>query len=172
MNKWFDEVFLPSLFEYAGINHRAIISHGQYEICTRNMRKVSNTKYDTFNYEWHGRNVHVVWFYNNSGTIEFGFTEFEQSEIARKGQNERDNRDTEHIEFCKSNHARLERHIKHCKAEIEALKEEIAYIIEDIEEMEDNGDINGANKEKEYLSKCNAELDEKEAFLRNLQHNI
>ncbi len=89
MKNWFDDVFLPSLFDYAGTSEK-IISEKQLMVFERQdgVKIEQFTRQNSINggfyvfggclhYEWRGRIVNVYPLKNGKAKIHFGFTEGE-----------------------------------------------------------------------------------------------
>lgn len=84
--KWFEEVFLPSLFDKAGINHAMWLSRKQTAICTENMTAEScmdelGYRHTSYKTTYNGREVSMQYSKKNGcGQITFGATEEEVKE--------------------------------------------------------------------------------------------
>lgn len=94
MNKWFEETFLPSLFERAGTCKPMWLSQKQTAVCTRNMEvhtcdvqysPVDYYRHDDYHCTWRGRQV---WLYysskNGCGRIEFFLNDEDRAENAAR----------------------------------------------------------------------------------------
>ena len=134
-SKWFNETFLPSIFEKIGAGKHKWLTARQTMICTDNMQKTT-VRYDSdgygtmcshYNYscKWNGRDVNLSYSKKNGcGSIEFGYTaeEIEERRIAREAEKEMDKART--IERIKSNPERLAKRISTIKTKIEYLKDD------------------------------------------------
>lgn len=106
MGKWFDETFLPSLFEYAGIDVSKRISERQAD-CFIRQKGVTDMQHTnigyygasyvvctTYSYVWNGRKV-VVMDSMRGYTIRFGMTEEERKRYQENRIIEQDKKDIE-----------------------------------------------------------------------------
>lgn len=84
--KWFEKVFLPSLFDKAGINHAMWLSQKQTAICKENMTAESRMdalghRHIFYKTTYNGREVSMQYSKKNGcGQITFGATEEEVKE--------------------------------------------------------------------------------------------
>lgn len=132
-SKWFNETFLPSIFEKVGAGKQKWLTARQTMICTDNMQK-STVRYDSDGYgtmhnhdnyscNWNGRNVHLFYSKKNGcGCIEFGYNaeEIEAMRIANDSEKEKEK--ARRIERIKSNPERLAKRISTLTGKIESLK--------------------------------------------------
>lgn len=132
-SKWFNETFLPSIFEKIGAGKRKWLTARQTMICTDNMQK-STVRYDSdgygtmynhdnYSYNWNGREVHLSYSKKNGcGCIEFGYNaeEIEAMRIANESEKEKEK--VHRIELIKSKPERLAKRISKLTSEIESLK--------------------------------------------------
>lgn len=95
-SNWFDTIFLPSLFEYAGPGVSKRITEKQ-AVCFCKQKGIKERQHANlsyygvsyvvcteYTYKWNGRNVSVT-FYRNGPMVHFGETK-EESEIRAKKQ--------------------------------------------------------------------------------------
>ena len=141
-NKWFNEIFLPSIFETAGAGRKKWLTVKQTAICTEYMERKSvvydsdvfGTMYTHYNYvcDWNGRNV-ALWYSKKSkcGCIEFGYNEKEFIALKEKADEERKRIKAETIARTKSKPERLSRKIAKLKEEIKGWETEYNFDIED-----------------------------------------
>lgn len=107
-SNWFDTVFLPSLFEYAGVGQSKRISekqaecferqHGVFEKQHTNLSYfgVSYVTCTTYTYLWNDRTVEVM--HSRTGiTIHFGMTKEEEQEYQKRLEKSRDSKDMDSI---------------------------------------------------------------------------
>lgn len=146
-NKWFNEVFLRSLFERFGIGQRYWLTKKQTSICIDNMElsfvDIGGYKHNNYNYDWNGRHVSLSYSkLNGCGTIVFHPTEDEIKEIRLKNEQAR-------LERIKSNPRWLEHEIKRLKEKIENAKEWLSY------DDNDEDDILYYNR---LINECNIKI--------------
>ena len=132
-SKWFNEIFLPSIFEKVGAGKQKWLTARQTMICTDNMQKTT-VRYDSDGYgtmcnhdnyscKWNGRDVHLSYSKKNGcGCIEFGYNaeEIEAMRIANDAEKEKEK--VHRIERIKANPERLAKRISTIKTKIEILK--------------------------------------------------
>lgn len=118
VNKWFEQVFLPSIFEKTGVNKPFWLSVKQTEICAENMT-VHSTVYDGTGYgimynhnyytcDWNGRKVTLEYSKKNGcGCIKFSMNseELENHRIEVEAEKIRIKMET--VERTKRNPERL-----------------------------------------------------------------
>lgn len=100
MNKWFDEVFLPSIFSYSGAGPVVWISRKQVDVCKNYMRQVPHSSINGYGdvsvgclwkYEWNSRKIVLTIEHNGAGRISFGLNvEEKQSRAEREEQKQWD----------------------------------------------------------------------------------
>lgn len=160
-NKWFDEVFLPSLFEYAqkivGLCKNCKISDKQFNICRQNMEEVKcydsdyRVNYSYYSYMWNDRQIIVT--HHNNNYISFSFN---SAEVAQARQEEEQARETEKLamlERIKQNPERLEKSLAKKLAKLEKLKNELSEALDDEEEADIIDSI------KDDISKLQEDID-------------
>ena len=162
-NKWFDEVFLPSLFEYAqktvGLCKNCKISPKQYSICIDNMEAVkgydSNYRisYTYYNYMWNDRQVTVC--RHNDAYINFSLSTAEDAQARQEEETERQAEKLERLERVKQNPERLQKSLSKKLEKLERLQNELQEAIDD-EEEEDiismiKDDISKLQKDIDFL---------------------
>ncbi len=130
MAKWFEDQFLPSIFQRAGVNNHIWLSAKQTAVCVRHMEehtmRYEVDKYGTtykskyYTYIWGQRKVNLQYSKKNGcGTIEFGPSAAEQGEIERQAQAEREHIKAERIRLRKKNPERLAKEISRLESELE-----------------------------------------------------
>ena len=160
-NKWFNEVFMPSLFEYAlktvGLCNNCKISDKQFNICRQNMEEVKcydsdyRKSYSYYNYMWNDRNVIVT--RHNNNYISFSFN---SAEAAQARQEEEQAREAERIamlERIKQNPKRLEKSLANKLVKLEKLQNEL------LEALDDDEDANIIDSIKDDISKLQKDID-------------
>lgn len=112
MNKWFEETFLPSLFERVGTSDKGRwLSQKQTGVCCRNMELHSCAvqcdplecyRHDDYYCKWRGREVWLFYSRKNfCGCIRFGLTEEENAALrAEREAEEKAQKRADHIAFC------------------------------------------------------------------------
>ena len=143
-NKWFNDVFLPSLFEYAqktvGLCKNCKISDKQFNICRQNMEEVNS--YDVsygiphiyYSYVWNGRNVIVT--RHNNNYISFSFNSAETAQARQEEEAERQAEKMAMLEHIKQNPERLEKSLAKKLAKLEKLQNELSEAIDDEEDAD------------------------------------
>ena len=159
-NKWFDEVFLPSLFEYAqktvGLCKNCKISNKQFYVCCQNMEEHNSydvsygTPFTYYDYVWNDRNVIVT--RHNNNYISFSANSAEAAQARQEEEAEREAEKLAMLERIKQNPERLEKSLVKKLAKLEKLKNELSEALEDDEE-----DI--INMIKDDISKLQKEID-------------
>ena len=160
-NKWFDEVFLPSLFEYAqktvGLCKNCKISDKQYSVCMDNMEAVKGydsdyrISYTYYRYMLNDRQVTVS--RHNDAFINFSLS---TTEAAQARQEEEAERQAERIAMfnrIKQNPERLEKSLAKKFAKLEKLQNELSEAIDD----EEDDDI--IDMIKDDISKLQEDID-------------
>ena len=97
---WFDEVFLPNLFEQIGTNNKKWLTIKQTTICLQNMERhvvlydqdgYGDRKYKSyyFTYSWNDREVELNYSKKNScGCISFSYNSEERKEAEERQKEE------------------------------------------------------------------------------------
>lgn len=172
MNKWFDEIFLNSLFNRTEIGKSLWLTRKQTAICVENMEvKTMNykNKYG-FNYNhlyyiylWNDREVSLQYSKKNGcGSITFYSNEKEKELNEIESKKEKERIEENRIRLLKKNKERLNKEIKRLQERINILslelKEDLELLLEGKEDAEwINKDIDWLNKEiekdKEKLKK-------------------
>jgi hypothetical protein len=144
MNKWFSEVFLPSLFERTTPDAPIYLTERQTETCERNMKATQHkTDYGyktVLECEWNGRRV-AMHYYGKYRTLIFGLTENEKLERVNRRCEKEISRKIE----------RFQKHPKKIPAEIEKINREIDSAIADEDEPGEDAEYIG--KLKAYLER-------------------
>ena len=160
-NKWFDEVFLPSLFEYAqktvGLCKNCKISDKQFNICRQNMEEVKcydsdyRVNYSYYNYMWNDRNVIVT--RHNNNYISFSFNSAEAAQARQEEEAERKAEKLAIFDRIKQNPERLEKSLANKFSKLEKLQNELSEVIDD----EEDDDI--IDMIKDDISKLQNDID-------------
>ena len=143
-NKWFDEVFLPSLFEYAqktvGLCKNCKISDKQFYVCCQNMEDHSSyhvsygTPHIYYSYMWNDRNIIVT--RHNNNYISFSCNSAEAAQARQEEEAERKAEKIAMLEHIKQNPERLEKSLAKKFAKLEKLKNELSEALDDEEEAD------------------------------------
>ena len=160
-NKWFNEVFLPSLFEYTqktvGLGKNCKISDKQFYVCCQNMEEHNSydvsygTPHTYYSYVWNDRNVIVT--RHNNNYILFSSN---SAEVAQARQEEETEKQAEKIVMynrIKQNPERLEKSLAKKFAKLEKLQNELSEALED----EEDDDI--IDMIKDDISKLQEDID-------------
>ena len=162
-NKWFDEAFLPSLFEYAlktvGLCKNCKISDKQFNICRQNMDEVNcfdsdyRVNYSYYSYKWNDRNVIVT--RHNNNYISFSFNSAETVQARQEEEQTRKAEKLAILEHIKQNPERLEKSLANKFSKLEKLKKELSEAL-DHEEDDDiismiKDDISKLQKDIDFL---------------------
>ncbi len=151
-SKWFNETFLPSIYERCEARGREMwLSQKQTAICTQNM-DLYQVRYDPdgygvrythnqYRYNWDGRYVSLSYSKKNGcGYIIFGMSVAEEEEYRQMVDAEKRKAEVERIERIKRNPERLAKRIEFYTMKInelrkawEADKEEACYDLHDDE---------------------------------------
>ena len=141
-NQWFNDVFLPSLFEYAkktvGLCKNCKISDRQFDICCRNMEEVKcydadyRKNYIYYRCTWNDREIIVTRYKNNY--ISFSLNSVETVRVKQEKEAKREAERLEKLDRIKQNPERLEKSIARKLAKLEKLKDELSEAIKDEEE--------------------------------------
>ena len=160
-NKWFDEVFLPSLFEYAqktvGLCKNCKISDKQFDICRQNMDEVNcfdsdyRVNYSYYSYMWNDRQVTVS--RHNDAYINFSLSTAETAQARQEEEVEREAERIAMLERIKQNPERLEKSLAKKLTKLEKLQNELSEAIDDEEEVDIIDSI------KEDISKLQNDID-------------
>lgn len=93
MNRWFEEVFLPSIFSYSGAGPVVWISRQQVDVCKKYMRQNSSFHIDgygktfvgcSWTYIWKTREIVLTIEHNGAGRISFGANDEEKKNMAER----------------------------------------------------------------------------------------
>lgn len=141
-NKWFDKVFLPSLFEYAqktvGLCKNCKISDKQFNICRQNMEEHNSydvsygTPYTYYSYVWNDRNVIVT--RHNNNYISFSCNSAEAAQARQEEEAEKQAEKMAMLEHIKQNPERLEKSLANKLAKLEKLQNELSEALDDEED--------------------------------------
>lgn len=165
-NKWFDDTFLPSIFQWVGVEKDKHLTQKQTQICIEKMNAITFSyspngidKYMAvrYEYEWKGRMVHLRYSkLNGCGMIYFTTTRDEAAENHRRYIEEKAAREKEYLLTCQPEHLskrmkKVEAKLSRTKKELDELKslaqpdefdlEDIAFCIEKIHELEQKFDF-------------------------------
>ena len=116
---WFDDTFLPSLFERFG-RETHWLTRKQTAICTRYMERHTvmvdqfqgdRTRHHYYTREWRGRIVTLNYSkLNGCGTISFGSTEQERADLAKRREVERTERELRSLRRLRERHPERKLH--------------------------------------------------------------
>lgn len=148
-NKWLDEVFLPSLFEKAGVNRFMWLTVKQSEIIKRYFRSKCTTTDNGQNlqrvyskiYNWQEREVNFFGSSNGAGRIIFGTNETENKAIAEHEEKKEIERFYRHVKVYNK------RFPEKLIEELNNLKESVKYALEDLAEITDITEIEWLEKQ-------------------------
>lgn len=161
-NKWFSEVFLPSIFDRCQPCNGKWLSQKQTAVCVQNMQ-AHRTRYDADGYgsmcthdfytcEWNGRTVTLDYSKKNGcGCIMFGMSAAEIEVHKAEAEAERKRIKAERVERAKRNPERLAKRLDRLNREIKSWEEEYALDIED-------GDKEAAQIDLDHIAKLKEEL--------------
>ena len=160
-NQWFDEVFLPSLFEYAqksvGMCKNCKISDKQFNICRQNMEEVKcyesdyRINYSYYSYKWNDRQVIVT--RHNNNYISFSFNSAEAAQARQEEEAERQAEKMAMLKRIKQNPERLEKSLANKLAKLEKLQNELS------EALDDDEDDDIIDMIKDDISKLQEDID-------------
>ena len=160
-NKWFNDVFLPSLFEYVQKNIRLCknckISDKQFNICRQNMEEVKcydadfRKNYIYYRCTWNDRNIIVTRHKNNY--VSFSFNSAETAQARQEEEAEREAARIAMFNRIKQNPERLKKSLAKKFAKLEKLENELSEALDD----EEDGDI--IDMIKNDISKLQKEID-------------
>ena len=160
-NKWFDEVFLPSIFEYAqktvGLCKNCKISDKQFYVCCQNMEEHNSydvsygTPHTYYDYVWNDRNVIVI--RHNNNYISFSANSAEAAQARQEEETEREAEKLAMFNRIKQNPERLEKSLANKFSELEKLKKELS------EALDDDEDADIIDMIKDDISKLQEDID-------------
>ena len=160
-NQWFDEVFMPSLFEYTqktvGLCKNCKISDKQFNICRQNMEEIKcydsdyRVNYSYYNYMWNDRNIIVT--RHNNNYISFSYNSAETAQARQEEEAEREAEKLVMFNRIKQNPERLEKSLANKLAKLEKLQNELSEVL-DGEEDDDIIDMI-----KDDISKLQNDID-------------
>lgn len=145
MNKWFNEIFMPSIFQRAGVGKSMWLSQKQTAICTENMKKETAVfsdgiyTYKHLNYScvWNGRKVNLSYSKKNGcGSIIFGLNDEEQKRQEDERKEEKKRLELDSIERAKRHPERLEKRIATLRAQEKIFLEELSDDENDAKDIE------------------------------------
>lgn len=136
MNKWFNDVFLPSIFERCGSCKSLWLSQKQTAVCVDNMKKRVCTESDgvytyrhyNFVCEWSGRSVVLSYSKKNGcGSISFGMSEEERKQAEKEREEEKKQLELKTIERTKKRPERLKNIIESLQKKQDDLLFELSF---------------------------------------------
>lgn len=178
-NKWFDDTFLPSVFQWVGVGKDKYLTAKQTQVCIKNMNAIVFSyspngidKYRAvrYEYEWRGRTVHLRYSkLNGCGHIYFTATEDEARRNQEEYEKECRERKIERLtrkspERLKEMISKKQAKLKEFETELTELNsedleeddlEEIDWVLEDIDKIK--GEIS------QLVEILNAKIDQVEA---------
>lgn len=134
--RWFDEVFLPSIFESMGNVPGSCrwLTVKQTNVCTNNMHQKAQA-YDTdgygersynhlvYSYTWQGREVVLQYSKkSHTGSITFGPTQQEVEKANAERKKREEQKKEEYITRIRNNPRMLARHVNRLEKEVEYYK--------------------------------------------------
>lgn len=177
---WFNDKFLPSLFERTGTGQGKWLTVKQTAECVRRMEphftRVNGYQDDGgvhvwYSYFWNGRKVILQYSkLNKCGNIQFYMNEVEQEAARRAREAEKAAEEAAKIERIRSNPARLEKWVARLTGQIHDLegdlehgRHELDYLLRYPDSIEDEDDIPYCERYiRETLEKLNAARDKLE----------
>ena len=160
-NQWFNDVFLPSLFEYVqktvGLCKNCKISDKQFDICCRNMEEVKcydadyRKNYIYYRCTWNDREIIVTRYKNNY--ISFSLNSVETVQVKQEKEAEREVERIAMLNRIKQSPERLEKSLAKKFAKLEKLEKELSEAFDD----EDDEDI--IDMIKNDISKLQEDID-------------
>jgi hypothetical protein len=160
-NKWFDDVFLQSLYSTVGHSEKWLTAK-QTAICTQYMDRstirietaTGYNNHDNYVYNWDGREVILSYSKKNGcGTIWFGFNAEEQEQA--RIENEAEKRQ----KIIETAQKRFRRSPERYYATLDKMKAKIEHYQQDIEESKEEGDTDGLENLIIYVEALKNELD-------------
>lgn len=143
-NKWFDNVFLPSIFDYVqksvGLCKNCKISDKQFNICRQNMEEHNcydtsyHTNYIYYSYVWNNRQV-IVTRHTNS-YISFSLNSTESEQARQEEEKAREAEKLERLERIKQNPERLKKSLSKKLEKLQKLQNELQEAIDDEEDID------------------------------------
>lgn len=159
--KWFDDVFLRSLFDQTGTNRDRWITAKQTAICIKYMQRstahietASGTyKHDNYYYQWEGREIFLSYSkLNGCSTINFSLT---PSETAAENEKYKAEKLQQTKDRARSRYTRHpERHVEY----IRKLESKINSYREEIKESIEENDTDGIENLYKFVEELEAEL--------------
>lgn len=159
-NKWFENVFLQSIFDKTGSNCDKWLTAKQTDVCTRYMDKhtckveaysaLDYYVHDNYTYTWGEREVVLSYSKKNGcGLIRFGMdkTEIEISNAEHEKEKDR----IEYDRAMRSYTHHPDRYARH----ISELKNKISYWQEDMQECIQENDLDGVDNVVKEIDKLN-----------------
>lgn len=160
-SKWFNTVFLPSLFEVAGHNEKWLTAK-QTAVCVQYMdchtvrtenRYGGFNNHDNYCYNWNGRQVILSYSKKNGcGTIWFGYNESEKKQLEIQNEKERKQKI---IDIARK---RLKRSPEKYNKKINQIKAEIQEIQDYINECLNDNDTDGVENLVKEIDTLKEEL--------------
>lgn len=159
-NRWFEDVFLRSIFDRIGHETRWLTSK-QTAICTQYMDKqtvrletaTGYCNHDNYVYSWNGRDVFLCYSSKNGcGTIRFGLNSEEQEQARIKNEAEK------RQQILERARRKLERHPEKYFQRIEEMKAKISDYLEEIKICIEEDDTYGIKNLEKYVEEMQTEL--------------
>lgn len=159
-SKWFEDVFLQSLYSAAGHKEKWLTAK-QTAICTQYMERhtaridtaTGYQNHDNYTYTWNGLEVWLSYSKKNGcGTIWFGLNAEEQEQA--RIENEAENRQ----KIIETAQRRFKRSPERYYATIEKMKAKIKSYQQEIEESKEEGDTDGLENLVGYVERLKQEL--------------
>ena len=144
MSKWFEEVFLPSVFERTGSGKSRWLTAKQTNICTANMERHTARHENEFGgyYQhtyftgvWNGRDITLAYSSKNGcGEITFGLTAAERAEAEKERVAEREKIKLDRI---RRNPERYQKQLEKLQNELREIRQWIAENPAEADEMDE-----------------------------------
>lgn len=159
-SKWFEDVFLQSIFDRIGHDTKWLTTK-QSAICTQYMERrtahietaTGYNNHDNYVYNWDGREVILSYSKKNGcGTIWFGLNAEEQEQARIENEAEK------HQKIIEAAQRRLKRSPERYYATIEKMKAKIKSCQQEIEESKEEGDTDGLENLVSYVERLKQEL--------------
>lgn len=160
-SKWFEDVFLQSIFNNVGTNSEKWLTTKQTAVCTQYMQRHTERietadgyqNHDNYTYTWNGREVWLSYSKKNGcGTIWFGLNAEEQE------QSQIDNEAEKRQKIIETAQRRLKRSPERYHATIDKMKAKIKSYQQEIEESKEEGDTDGLENLVNYVERLKQEL--------------
>lgn len=161
-NKWFDNVFLKSLFECIGTNNVRWLTAKQTAVCIQYMEcktvRIKNAYdeyyvHDNYMYVWDGRSVSLSYSKKNGcGTIQFGLNAEEKAQVVQANSIKKKDKIREKAQ------RKFELHPEQYVERIKKMKLKIVDYQNEIDECIKENDTDGLENLIEFVDEMKEEL--------------